>query len=572
MMARLLPRPARRDRSLVKRFQRAVNAGSVAMALVGITVLALTEVGASRVEDHAREAHPAATQRIALLELRSTVQELVVTSDSARAAELRVELAGWVDAVDQNHTDLTIARPDLGRIEVVVADASMPLGVAVRDTLARVERVVDVHAASPADSPILAGYLATTLERIDTITEPLAALDETDRAALADDVGWLRLVGQLLAGAAIVGSVVRALLLGRPLVQTLGREQEQVLAAEVQHRHERARRDLNVRLAEGLESTEDEAGVRAVVERAFASVIEGHPAEMRLADSSKAHLALTAGNPGVEAPGCGVASPWSCPAVRRGGTIVYDDSDGIRACPYLADRPGGRCSAVCVPVSFMGDAMGVVHVTGDVGWEPPAQQIESLELIASQTAMRLGQIRSMQKARLQASTDVLTGLPNRRATEEYLRTALAGRGQASLAMADLDHFKQLNDSFGHEAGDRALRMFAEVLRESVRDSDWVARWGGEEFVLFFPDLMTHEVGEVLERLRENLARRCAFDDRPSFTVSIGVVAVDHGLTLDQTIAQADAFLYRAKEAGRDRIVIGDGATVAAGAGPAEEAR
>ena len=570
-MARLLSRPARRDRSLVKRFQRAVNAGSVVMALVGVAVFTVIEIGADRIDDHAHDSHLLATQRIALLELRSTVQELVDARDPAAAAGLRVELAGCVDAVDENHTALTIARPDVGRIEVVVADERVPLGVAVRDLLDRIDRVVDVHATSPADSPVLAGYVATTLERIDTVAAPLAVLDEGDGGALADDIAWLRLAGRVLAALAIVGSVVRALLLGRPLVQTLGREQEQVQAAEVQHRHERARRDLNARLAEGLESAEDETGVRAVVERAFASVIDGHPAEMRLADSSKAHLALTAANPGVETPGCGVASPWSCPAVRRGGTIVYDDSDGIRACPYLADRPGGRCSAVCVPVSFMGDAMGVVHVTGTVGWNPPAQQIESLELIASQTAMRLGQIRSMQKARLQASTDVLTGLPNRRATEEYLRTALTGRGPAAVAMADLDHFKQLNDSYGHEAGDRALRMFAEVLRESVRDGDWVARWGGEEFVLFFPDLMAHEVGEVLDRLRTNLARRCAFDDRPSFTVSIGVVDVDHALTLDQTIAHADACLYRAKEAGRDRIVVGDRAAITAGAGSPEEA-
>jgi len=204
----------------------------------------------------------------------------------------------------------------------------------------------------------------------------------------------------------------------------------------------------------------------------------------------------------------------------------------------------------------MGGAMGVLHATGEVGWRPSRAKIGELGVMARQTAMRIGTIRSFARAEIQASTDVLTGLPNRRATDDRLGEFLASRERGSVAMADLDHFKQLNDTYGHEIGDRALRLFATTARLALRDSDWIGRWGGEEFVAVMPGLSSTEAAKVLERLRSRLAAACAQSDTPSFTVSIGVVDTTSAKTAEDLVRMADDCLYAAKEEGRDRVIVG----------------
>ena len=91
------------------------------------------------------------------------------------------------------------------------------------------------------------------------------------------------------------------------------------------------------------------------------------PMELLLSDSSRAHLERAATSPTAGAPGCPVESPFSCVAVRRGSPVVFDSSEALNACPKLRGRPAGACSAVCVPVSFMGRALGVLHATGPDG-------------------------------------------------------------------------------------------------------------------------------------------------------------------------------------------------------------
>lgn len=545
-----------RRRPLELQFRRGVRAGFVFTAAIAIAVVAVTEYTSHRLERQAEAIELLAAQRVDLAEIRADAAALVLAGGPSHAAELRVELADTSASLVDRHIDLRIARPEFAAATVTVAGETMVTGDATREISVWVGRLADLQSTSPDAVTILGGYLTRVDDLAVAIDAELVAVLGADQSAVYDSADTIRTAGRVIAAVALIGSFFRLVLVGQALVARLGREQQIATMADKQHRSDRARRDLNHRLAEGLESAEDEPDVRVVVERAFATVIGDHPAEMLLADSSKAHLRPTAANPAFDAPGCGVTSPWSCPAVRRGSTIQYDDSSGIRACPYLTGRRGGECASVCVPVSFMGDAMGVLHVTGEVGWSAVPAQIESLELIASQAAMRLGQIRSMAKARLQASTDVLTGLPNRRATEEHIGQLLSLGISGSVAIADLDHFKQLNDTHGHEAGDRALRLFAEVVRESIREDDWAGRWGGEEFVMYLPELSAVEAREVLDRVRVELARRCGASTLPDVTVSIGVVGTEAADELETLVALADECLYAAKENGRDRVVVG----------------
>ena len=179
-----------------------------------------------------------------------------------------------------------------------------------------------------------------------------------------------------------------------------------------------------------------------------------------------------------------------------------------------------------------------------------------------------GELRSQaQSARELALRDDLTGLYNRRhfrhAASQELERANRERGRFAVAMIDLDHFKQQNDTHGHIVGDHVLREFAEALVGSLRHMDTVARYGGEEFIALLPQ--TRTAGEdtfdpvrLMERLRRRIEATpfCAVEAQPPIrlTFSAGIVTYpEHGAGIDKLIAAADALLYQAKAGGRNRI-------------------
>lgn len=162
-----------------------------------------------------------------------------------------------------------------------------------------------------------------------------------------------------------------------------------------------------------------------------------------------------------------------------------------------------------------------------------------------------------------ASRDLLTGLINRRHMLELLhleqRRCLRGVRVMLLAQMDIDHFKSINDTYGHGVGDLALQTFADVVRENIRSSDVLSRWGGEEFVLLISD--TDLDGALLTLNRVRLAVQAAeVEGGPSdlqMTVSIGLAAHIAGEALEVTLDRADKALYCAKRAGRNQVVVGE---------------
>ena len=164
-----------------------------------------------------------------------------------------------------------------------------------------------------------------------------------------------------------------------------------------------------------------------------------------------------------------------------------------------------------------------------------------------------------------STTDGLTGALNRRRFEELAelerRRAQRSGAPMSLMVLDIDHFKRVNDQFGHAAGDAAIRMLAKSCLGTLRPGDLFGRWGGEEFVIAMPETGQPGAVKAAERLREILAAaRFDANGKPrSITVSIGVATLLRDeLTVDHAIARADRALYQAKAAGRNRVVC-DGA-------------
>ncbi len=157
---------------------------------------------------------------------------------------------------------------------------------------------------------------------------------------------------------------------------------------------------------------------------------------------------------------------------------------------------------------------------------------------------------------LEARTDKLTGVANRRSWDEALGRQLARRDPAlSVLLIDLDHFKRLNDTYGHAAGDAALASVAAVLRGQARQSDILARVGGEEFALLLADCPLEHAAIRAEQIRAAVARTASTWETP-VTISVGVAALPHhARTGEELMAAADAALYDAKGAGRDVVAV-----------------
>ncbi len=191
--------------------------------------------------------------------------------------------------------------------------------------------------------------------------------------------------------------------------------------------------------------------------------------------------------------------------------------------------------------------------------------ISQLAVYLSALRMRLKTQKSALEhalARIQtmATHDELTGLPNRRNMMDLLREHAMRRARGgpsfSIAMVDLDHFKSINDRFGHRAGDEALCSFARQAGEQLRNTDIIGRWGGEEFLLLLPETPPGDPNVGIERLRTSLTEMQACAQAPALRLafSSGLTRHHEGESISETIERADRALYAAKSAGRNRTI------------------
>jgi diguanylate cyclase (GGDEF)-like protein len=180
-----------------------------------------------------------------------------------------------------------------------------------------------------------------------------------------------------------------------------------------------------------------------------------------------------------------------------------------------------------------------------------------LRTVADQVAVAVNHARLYERQQQLALTDSLTGCMNRRSfemqLERDLRLATRMRQPVSLIMLDIDHFKRVNDSFGHDAGDAALRFLADVLRDELRGVDTAARYGGEEFAVILPQANLEGALIVAERLRARI-ETTEIPEIGHITASLGIATFPlHANSRAQLVSTADQALYEAKHEGRNRI-------------------
>ncbi len=203
---------------------------------------------------------------------------------------------------------------------------------------------------------------------------------------------------------------------------------------------------------------------------------------------------------------------------------------------------------------FQGDA-------GSAAQQPLSEQLKSLVArVESAEARARQQQREFEEQRHRALHDPLTELPNReaynqRAHLEYQRWHRY-RNPLSLAVCDIDYFKKINDNFGHQAGDRVLKVLGRALVKRLREVDFIARYGGEEFVILLPETALDEACQVLDKIRAAIAQTpFHFKEQPvQVSLSIGLTEFRDGDSVEQVFARADKNLYRAKDEGRNRCL------------------
>ena len=404
----------------------------------------------------------------------------------------------------------------------------------------------------------LAAHLATAYQPVSAHLDRLLRIERqdgnTDRLAAA--ANQARTMG-FIVGAAVLGLAVGAVLLLSGI--------------------RRIRRNLEpgqdqAEFADTLQVANDEDEAHQLLQRHLERTLPATSAVVlnrnNSADRLEAVTPLPGGSPLADT--LRGAKPRSCLAVRAGRTHSQDaERSALLACPVCASCPG---ATLCVPLTVGGEVIGSVLLNHAAAYTEAEQQ--RIRDSVGQAAPVLANLRNLAVAEIRAATDGLTGLPNKRAVTDAMKRLF---GQASttasplaLLLIDLDHFKKINDQWGHPVGDQVLASIGAVLRSVLRARDFAGRNGGEEFAVLLPDTGIPAALEIAERIRTAITEISLPGTDVSVAASLGVVGFpDHATTLDRLERLADAALYIAKRQGKNRVEL---AAPAATDSPATDSR
>jgi diguanylate cyclase (GGDEF)-like protein len=289
-------------------------------------------------------------------------------------------------------------------------------------------------------------------------------------------------------------------------------------------------------------------------------MLPGSTGALYVYNNSRDHL-VPAATWGTE--GAAMAAPFEpheCWSLRRGKATLGRKGLSHVACAHVDTD---ELCYLCIPIMARGKVLGVLHLRapGDEPAEAFAGGMREIaESLAEQLSLALVNIELKESLKNMAIRDALTGLYNRRFLDEVLARELARadrlRSPLSVIMIDIDHFKKFNDTYGHAAGDEVLKQVCAYLSDSLRQTEIVCRYGGEELVILLPDCDAGGAVEIAEKLRNGIRSLAVVhhgQDLPRVTASLGVTAYPEVTTSKaDVVAAADQALYEAKRNGRDQ--------------------
>jgi len=263
-----------------------------------------------------------------------------------------------------------------------------------------------------------------------------------------------------------------------------------------------------------------------------------------------------------------VVFPGDCWGLRL-GKVHLASAEHDLCCEHGGNWLSAHDTQTCVPMISQGDVIGVLVIAAD---QQDGNLLESALVLtlSEQLSLAISNVSLRETLRHQSTVDPLTGLYNRRFFDESLKRELAraqrSKSACSVVMVDLDHFKRINDTYGHEGGDLVLKAAARIITERVRASDVVCRYGGEELVLMLPDCSAQEAAKCAESIRASLTEIVIQHGGQTVTgisASFGVAQWPGTVSSELELVQAaDRALYAAKKGGRNRVVLADSPSAA----------
>jgi diguanylate cyclase (GGDEF)-like protein len=503
-----------------------------------------------------------------VLGVRSAAQsEERLTTDELSTATITARLGHQIDvayaegqraAADRDRTARTQRAAELHNVQVPAIEATMAALRRIHDSdepaeLADIARLGREWAGlrSVLNSDDLTTGDQGALDRLETSYSPVAdhmqaltAREAVDARANHEHssgyvtrIIWGIAAGVLLAGVLFAGLAVAV---ARRLRQAIEPAREQV------------------EFADTLQLAENETEAHHLLQRHLQRLVTGSSVTIlnrnNSADRLEAVTAIPEGSPLTAA--LAHAEPRSCLAVRSARTHDEDDQrPGLLGCSVCSSCPG---VSTCTPLHVGGEVIGSVLVNRTERYK--ASERNQVREAVGQAAPVVANLRNLAIAELRAATDSLTGLPNKRAVADTLKRMVAQAARTltplSLLVLDLDHFKGLNDRFGHQVGDQALASVGAALRSALRDSDFAGRNGGEEFAIMLPDTDAEGAFATAEKIRMSIADITIPGLDLGITASIGVATYpEHAVGAERLERLADSALFVAKRSGRDRIEI-----------------
>jgi diguanylate cyclase (GGDEF)-like protein len=458
---------------------------------------------------------------------------------------------------------------------------------AERATVWRISRLVELKLAELDETILLrrrAGFEAT--ERVVSSLRGKAYMDElrqlvgvedargkARRDALRDDllaragrsftVSLAATVCNILALGALLLVVMRMLRTRRAIAAQLETQAGQLAeAVALTSRHNRELK-LVAELLRAVEAVATVPDAGPVIARFMPKLLPGVAGTLFLLrddDDNMLDRQAQWGGPSDQPSAIDIDACWALRHGARYKTAGYGDP----ACIHYREPEDEAAARLCIPLVTHDDLVGMLHLEGLAAGPLQDEQEHLAVTVAEQLALALGNARLRESLRRQSVLDPLTGLFNRRHFDAALKRELARSRRknvpVSLVLVDIDHFKNVNDGYGHAVGDAVLRTIAQQLRLGIREGDIACRYGGEEMVLLLPECTAADAGARAEAIRVALAAitpNPEGDGPERITASFGVAAYPvHAQDAEALFWAADKALYRAKQHGRNRVVTG----------------